>query len=258
MAQNETYFYGQGKVKLAIIKPDGSLEPWRWIGDVSSLSFGMEEETIAHRESYSGNKTKVREWHHSPEMKLEATLHSLDVDNLTLFTQGTATSAIAGSVTGEALPNNLVEGSVVTLAHPGVSSLVITDSAGSPVTLDPKHYALEAGYGNVEILSLPSPPPTQPFKAAYQYAATKQVTFLSAAARPNVAVRYEGINLAEGNAPVIAEFYKASSSLLSQLALITSGDDVAGMEVNFGVLLDGAKPAGGALGQFGRIIQVAQ
>ncbi len=258
MAQNETYFYGQGKVKLAIIKPDGSLEPWRWVGDVSALSFGMEEETIAHRESYSGNKTKVREWHHSPEMKLEATLHSLDVDNLAQFTQGTVSSVVAGSVTSETLPNGLTAGSIVTLAHPGVSSLVITDSAGSPATLDPKHYVLEAGYGNIEIISLPSPAPTQPFKAAYQYAATKQVTFLSASARPNVAVRYEGINLAEGNAPVIAEFYKASSSLLSQLALITSGDDVAGMEVNFGVLLDGSKPAAGALGQFGRIIQVTQ
>lgn len=71
-----------------------------------------------------------------------------------------------------------------------------------------------------------------------------------------MALRYEGINLAENGAPVIAELYKCAPSLLNELALITDGNDVAGMPVNFGVLLDSLKPAGGGLGQFGRLIQV--
>ncbi|VFT56631.1 Uncharacterised protein [Pseudomonas aeruginosa] len=44
MAQVETYYYGQGKLKLAIHTAAG-LTPWRWLGDVSALSGAMEEES---------------------------------------------------------------------------------------------------------------------------------------------------------------------------------------------------------------------
>jgi len=255
MAQ-ETYYYGQGKVKLAIINDDGSFEPWRWVMDVSALAGALKEDTVSHRESYGGKKGKVREFGISPDMTLSATLHSLNSDNLALFTQGTATSTAAGTVTGETLADGLVVGDTVNLAQINVSDLVITDSAGTPVTLDPANYNLEALYGSLEILSLPdSPAPTQPFKAAYSYGASEQVSFLSKTKRPNVALRYEGVNLAEGGAPVVMELYKLSPGLLNELALITSGNDVAGMQVSLSALLDTSKSASGALGQYGRIIQ---
>ncbi|UCM30546.1 hypothetical protein LE197_11895 [Pseudomonas sp. PS1(2021)] len=71
-----------------------------------------------------------------------------------------------------------------------------------------------------------------------------------------MALRYEGINLAEDGAPIIVEIYKLSPGLLQELSLITDGNDVAGMPVSFSALLDTSKPANGPLGQFGRIIQV--
>lgn len=256
MAQQETYYYGQGKVKLAVIAADGSLGPWRWLMDVSALSAAIQEESVSHRESYSGKKAKVREFGISADMTLSATLRSMDTDNLALFTQGTATSTAAGSVTGEVLPSGLEAGDVVNLAQINVSDLVITDSAASPATLAAEHYSLEALYGSVEILSLPSAPaPTQPLKAAYSHGASKQVTFLTAAKRPNVALRYEGVNLAEGGAPVVMELYKLAPGLLQELAMITEGTEVAGLPVTFAALLDTSKPANGPLGQFGRIVQ---
>jgi hypothetical protein len=51
-------------------------------------------------------------------------------------------------------------------------------------------------------------------------------------------LRYEGINLAEGNAPVIAEFYKISTAPLQELALITSGNELAGMAYEAECLAD--------------------
>lgn len=254
MSNQETYFYGQGKVKLAIIKPDGTLQPWSWVGDVSAFKISMSEETISHRESYSGKKAKVREFGYSSEATVEAVLHSIDTRNLALFTDGTQTEQDAGTVTAETLPE-LLAGEEVVLAHPGVSDVVITDSAASPVTLDAENYTVDPAYGTLVIHTLPSGA-EQPFKVAYSHAASKQVAFLNSTSRPNVALRYEGINLAENGAPVIAELYKCAPSLLNELALITDGNDVAGMPVNFGVLLDSLKPAGGGLGQFGRLIQV--
>lgn len=253
---NETYFYGQGPIDLAVIT-NNVTGPWVWIGDVSELTGAFAEETVAHRESFTGKKSKAREFGIQQDMTWSLTLHSLSPENIARFTQGTTTTTAAGSVTGETLPSGLVAGDMVSLANPGVSSLVITDSAGSPATLAPANYELDAGHGSLTLLSLPTTPaPTQPFKAAYQYAARKEVSFLSATSRPTVALRYRGINLAEGGAPVVLELYKLAPGLLQSLSLITSGTDVAGMQVSFSSLLDTRKPATGPLGQFGRLIQV--
>src|SRR5690606_31000031 len=121
--------------------------------------------------------------------------------NLALFTDGTATEVEAGTVTEEELPV-IVAGDEVILANPGVSSLVITDSAGSPVTIDPSHYELDAAYGNLLFNTLPDPAPTQPLNAAYSYAARSDLALMNAQEKI-IALRYEGINLAEGGAPVI-------------------------------------------------------
>lgn len=256
MAQKETYYYGQGKLYLAIIAANGVRQNWRWVGDVSALSGALQEEVISHTESYSGKKARVREFGISPQLNMTATLHSLDTDNLTLFSQGTATSEDAGAVTGETLPTGLQPGDVVGLEYPGVSNLVLTDSADPAVTLDEEHFLLDPRFGSIELLSLPTPAPTQPFVAAYSHAASKQVAFLSATARSNVALRYEGINLAEGGAPVVMELYKLAPGLLQELSMITAGTQVAGMQVALNTLLDTSKPANGPLGQYGRIIQV--
>lgn len=254
MAEQETYYYGNGKVKLATIAADGSVGPWRWAYDVSALSVALAVDKVEHKESYSGQKALVRSFPVGKTATLNATLHSLNADNLALTLFGTPTSTAAGSVTGEALPE-VVAGDVVSLAHPGVSNLAITDSAGTPATLDPANYSVDA-WGNVTFSDLPSTPAlTQPFKAAYSHAATEEVSIFSAP-QPTVALRYEGVNLAEGGAPVLVELYKIATDPLKELALISSGTEVAGMQITGGVLLDSSKPANGSLGQFGRIVQV--
>lgn len=256
MSDRDQYYYGQGRLLLAIIAANGTTGPWRWVGDVSALSGAFAEEMVSARDSWSGSKSKAREFSISKDMNWNATMHSLASENLALFTDGTASTIEAGTVTGEVLPDGLVAGDIVALQNLGISDLVITDSAGTPVTLAAEHYSLAANTGSVEILDLPtSPAPTQPFKAAYTHTAASQVAFLSASSRPNVALRYEGINLAENGAPVVVELYKLSPSLLQELALITDGTDVLGMPVSFSSLRDVRKPATGALGQFGRIRQ---
>ncbi|MGI0446381.1 hypothetical protein [Pseudomonas aeruginosa] len=161
-------------------------------------------------------------------------------------------------MTGEVLPADLVAGDVIRLANFGVSEpVVITGSASSLAPLDPQYYALQAdgAYGEVQPAGSPTPAPTQPFKATYEYAATKQVGMFTAP-QPTVALRYKGINLAEGGAPVIVELYKVATDPLQELALISDGNTVAGMQISGGILLDTSKPDTGDLGHFGRDIQV--
>jgi hypothetical protein len=254
MATTETYYFGQGKVFSRAYGVAGA--KWRWWGDVSALTIASQVEKLTHLESYSGNRGIVRDIAISKAMTLNATLHQVDTSSLAEMLYGTATDITAGTVTNEDL-GTVAVGDIIKLDYGGVSSLVITDSTeGTPATIAASHYALDARFGSVEFTSLPSgPAPTMPLKAAYSQAGGKQVNFLTQA-QPIIELRFEGINLAEGNAPVILELYKVGTDPLQELALITEGNALAGVAVACSVQIDSAKPAGGSLGQFGRFIQV--
>lgn len=249
----ETYYYGQGRV---FSRPKGAASAaWRWWGDVSALSFGGTEENVAHRESYSGQRNPVRSFGIGGDRTLSGTIHQLDVAALAELLRGTVSTIAAGSVSGEELPEDIAAGDVIKLDLPyNVSALVITDSTGSPVTVDPVNYELDAAFGSIEFLTIPGGA-VQPFKAAYTHLGARQVSFFSAAPQ-EIELRYEGVNLAEGNAPVIAEFYKVKTGPLQTLALITSGNTVAGTEFSAEALADSSKPRSGPMGQFGRFVEI--
>lgn len=252
----ETYYYGQGRVFSRPVGSSGG-GGWTWWGDVSELSFGGTDESAAHKESYSGTKSTVRKFSIGGDRTLSGTLHQVDTAALARLLRGTVSDVAGGSVMDEAFPDAVAVGDVIKLDKPyNVSSLVITDSTpSSPATLAPEHYELNAAHGSIRILSIPSSGIAQPFKAAYTHAGARQVAFFTAAAT-ELELRYEGINLAEGGAPVIVEFYKVSTQPLQELSLITSGNELAGISFEAEALLDASKPQGGALGQFGRFLQI--
>ena len=73
----ESYFYGQGRIFL---RPAGSTGNggWRWVGDMSTLTFGGTDETASHKESYSGQKAKVRSFSIGGDRTLKGTIHQMD------------------------------------------------------------------------------------------------------------------------------------------------------------------------------------
>lgn len=248
------YYFGQGKVWSRRLNVVGG--KWRWWGDVSSLTIGLDLEKLQHKESYSGNKGIVRDFAVSKAMTVNATLHQLDTDSLAELIYGAVNTVAAGAVVTEDL-GTVAAGDVLKLDYPGVSTLVVTDSAGAPVTIAATHYVLDARFGSLEFVSLPSAPaPTPPLKAAYSHSENKQVNMFTQP-QPIIEFRYEGLNLAESNAPVIVEVYRMSTDPLKELALINNDTSLAGAPVTCAALLDTTKPASGPLGQFGRIIQLA-
>lgn len=259
MAQTvETYYYGQGRIFSRPVGAAGG-GGWQWWGDVSELSFGGSDESVAHKESYSGTKSTVRKFSIGGDRTLSGTLHQVDTASLARLLRGSVTEIPGGPVAAEAFPADVAEGDTLKLDFPfNVSNLVITDSkSGSPVTVTPEHYELDAAHGSIRFLTLPTGGGAyiQLFKAAYTHAGARQVAFFNAPPQ-ELALRYEGINLAEGGAPVIVEFYKVSAAPLQELALITSGNELAGMKFEAEALLDSSKSASGALGQFGRYLQI--
>lgn len=252
MAQQDKYLFGQGRVfSRPWNDPTGK---WRWWGDVSALALQGQQEKVEHKESFSGNAAAVRSFNRTKSMNINATVHQFDRESIAQDLHGTVNVVAGATVSGEEL-GDVAAGDILVLDHPGVSNLVITDSELTPATIAASHYALDARFGSIEILSLPtSPAPTMPLKAAYTYAGYGQVAFLNKTP-PFIQIRYEGINLAENGAPIIVELYKCETAMLQELALIQNANTLAGIQKTMGALLDTSKPATGVLGQFGRFIE---
>jgi hypothetical protein len=245
-----SYFSGQGRVYLAERDSSGDPQSLRWVGNVPDLKVSLNTETIEHKESYSGQRLTDLQLIKSKDGEFSCTLEDLSIENLELSLYGVTSAQVGGSVTDEALPVGVVVGQTWMLAHPFVSSVVVQDSAGTPATLTAgTHYTVHANQGAIEFLNVTGF--TQPFKVDYSYGAAK-ATAMFRSAQPELWLRFEGINTADANKPVIVDLYRVAIQPSKELALIS--DEIQRFELTGRVLADQTKDAAGALGQFGRII----
>lgn len=248
MAQQvETYYYGQGKVFLARRLPNGRPGAWRWIGDVSALALALTVEKLSHKESYSGQRTTVRSFPTSKDGTVTSTWHELSAENLSIVLYGDRVTIPAGTVTAELLPAGITAGERYTLAHQRISDVVIG------TLVEGTDYEVDYTYGAISFLTAPATAPS----VNYKYASSVNTTLFTSQPE-NLALRFEGINLAEGGAAKILELYKLSFDPVSTLALIQGDTSLAGLETTAGVLFDNAQPADPTLGRFGRVIDVGE
>lgn len=250
----DPHYYGQGAIDLAPIAADGTLGAFAWVGDVSAFSLKPTSDQVQHKESYSGQRGLTDDFPVGAALTIDMTLHQFSPAALARVARGAVVNTIAGTVTAESLGSPDV-GAEIYLANPGVSDLVITDTTtSSPKTLvEGTDYSVDLNFGRVTILNITGLVP--PFAAAYSYAARNSVGILKTG-QQKYALKFRGLNLAEGNAPVIIDIYKLSMGIVQQLDMITTGNDVAGMQVTGAALIDTSKAATAALGQFGAITQV--
>lgn len=253
----ETYYYGQGRISLALIDGAGAKGAYQWVGDVSAFTLKYTSDKVQHKESYSGQKGLVRSFPVGAALDIDLTLHQFDAANLARVLRSTVVATAAGTATAEALGTaTSAADDVLYLQHPGASDVVITDSTPStPKTLiADTDYTLDGNFGRVTLKNVTGY--VLPLTVAYSYKANNAVGMLTQG-QSNYALKYEGFNLAEGNAPFIVDVYKLAPDIVQQLELITSGNDVAPLAVTGAGLLDSSKISNGALGQFGSILQVA-
>lgn len=250
MSQIETYQYNQGKVYLARRDAYGKPLAWRWIGDVSVLSLALSVENLSHKESYSGQRMTVRRFPISKDGTVSMTWHEFSADNLALVFYGERVVIPAGTVTGEPLPAGIEAGSRVTLEHQNVSDVEIG-------TLVPgTDFDIDVLYGAIDFLKTPAPA-ALPLTVNYSYAGSTNTEMFTQQPEP-LALRFDGINLAEGGAAVIQILHKVVFDPAAALAMINSDTSLAGLETTAGVLFDTNRPADPVLSRFGRIIHVAE
>jgi hypothetical protein len=135
----------------------------------SLLTTTPTRETTTIKESNSGQRLDIAELETAKGLNVALTMHQFDRETLAKALFATSTLQAGGTVAEEELPTVADEGFAF-LKHPNASSIVITDSAGSPVTLtaDTHYRVVDAAQGIIQFLDISGG--TQPFKAAYDYA----------------------------------------------------------------------------------------
>lgn len=248
-------FSFQGEIFVAERLASGMPGAFRRIGDAPSFELSMSVEKDSQHESTSGKRQKRSEIIIGQSAMINMTLNDFNTNDLALGLYGTRAAIAAGTVSAEQFPSGLAVGDFVRTNQQNISSVVIEDSTGSPVTLTlGTHYAIHsAEHGIIEILSLNTL--TQPLLADYSYAGGMNVTMFTQSP-PMRWVMLKGINVADDNKPVLVELYKVKFDPMESMALIN--DAHSNYSMTGDVLYDSTKEANTTLGQIGRILDLSQ
>lgn len=242
-------FSFQGKIYLGD-NVNGQPRNLKWVGDQSSLNLAVEANFEERKENYSGDRATSVKLKQGSAVKPELTLRYMTPENILLGVHGKLSKVVAGTVTAEAFPSNVVEGENILLAKGNISDLVLTDSkASTPTTLVlGEHYNIESVFsGMVTMKNVASL--TQPIKAAYSHGGMTSVSMLNA--QPPIRYLYmEAINTVDGRRARI-HLYKVQIDPLSSLPL--TSESLADFAINGSTLIDPVNQLDELLGGYGKI-----
>lgn len=243
------YFSGQGKLKLAPIVAGVIAGGYRWVGNVPDFKPAFATSKNEHKESYTGQRLPDKTLTTELKSTFTATLEDWSPENMALATRGKVEKTTAGAVTGETSPATLAVGETWLLKNSNITSLTITDSASTPVTVDPDDYIVDLTYGTVSMLDMGTY--VLPLKAAYTKGVVEVVPFFTQPIQ-EVALLFEGVNTADSNKKVRAELYRVALDPTKELGLITENFGQFVLEGT--ALIDSRKGDDPMFGKFGRMM----
>lgn len=256
---NKNYFSGQGQVYVSKRQSNGNPGAFFYVGNAPKFDLKLSMERREHRESTSGQRLIDKVQTTSKTGSLDLTLEDIRKDNLALVFSGKKVTLSAGSYTSGApdtFPSGLAVGSIVKLSRPNASSIVITDSAGTPVTLTLNtHYRiLDARHGFIEILSLGAL--VQPFKAAYSYGPTDVITAMEANDDDEYFVAFAGRNTEAQptDQEVGMDIYRVVFNAAEVISLIN--EDQSAFDISARVLRDPVRAGDANFGGFARFYYI--
>lgn len=247
------YFSGQGTVLLGSRDAAGAPMGLRPVGNVSALGIAIETSVTEHKESETGQRSVDLRLTTETKCNLSITMESFSKKNLEQALRGEQVDVVGATVTAEVV--KAYPGAVSPLNRMKISSVVVTLVAGSVVLTpyvndetdwdykvnaeagsllfnsiaDADNLALDAGkeYGSVTV--------------GYTFAAQSLTNALTKGAQ-ELYMRFEGLNTAQENEPVVIEIFRFMTDPLQELALI--GDDIQQFVLEGSVLADSLRASG--------------
>lgn len=241
----ENYYYGQGKVFLA---PRDNKRSFRWVGDVSALKISFSYEQQITKSSRGGQLFQNQRIITGVSGSISSTWHNFSVENLALLFGAQSVSEPFSFNEQFSLPDGIVVGDVIALPHTTVFNVKIE---GLESGVD---YEVERQWGEIKFLITPS---GSSLIATYEHLYNQSIPFFSANSQ-EFCLRYRGINLAEGYAPVLLELSKVSVDPLSVMEMISSGNDIAAIDMTSIILPDFSQQTESVFSYFGKLKFVTQ
>jgi hypothetical protein len=177
------YFRGQGLWEMAprnasgIVALDSDFIPF---GDMPQINITGALSEINIKENVSGLGKLALSLNTGQELSLDALTRDWSPSILAVALLSSVIDVASVTVSPgseEPFDAGLVIGSVVRLNNPGkVTSLIVLDSAGSPITLVLNTHYTHDGYGRITFLAIPG---TQPYKASYVAGAIKRIPLVT-------------------------------------------------------------------------------
>ena len=240
----------QGKIYLGMRDAvSGQPQGLQWVGDADQCQVKLSTTTDERQESWSGQRLTSVRLVTAKKAELSLQLNEFSPLNLGLALYGNTINVTTGTVTAESLPANIAAGDTIALDNRDVSAVVLTDSTATPKTLvaGTDYNVVSAASGLIQILNIGTY--TQPFKAAYSYAAAIQIPMFQTAV-PERYLVLDGVNTVDGTT-VKVRLYRCVFDPASQLDLISS--KLAQFALAGSVLFDQVNYANSNMGGFGRI-----
>jgi len=246
-----TYASFQGRVFLGKRDSNGQPLQVRSPGNVAELKLSLKTDVLEHYESQTGQRSLDHRMVKQKSATVNLTIEEFTKENLALALYGNHITGSNGTVTAEPLGGATpVVGDRYFLAHPKVSALALTDSAGTALVAG-THYTADTDFGAIQFLDTTGL--TAPIHAAYSYGAATEIGIFTQSV-PERYLRLEGINTAQDNAKVLVELYRVTFDPLKEISFIS--DEYNKFELEGSLLADNTKPFDALLGQFGRIVQL--
>lgn len=215
----QTYFVGQGSLYVAVRGPGWNYVPQGYtpVGDVSSLhiSLGGPLTTYADVGPVSPVTFGVTP---GERMVLSATCENINPRNLLHLMGGKHIASIAGIVTHELV--QAWSGKYCPLKQ--IALIEFTSLSNTDLTqtyLEGADYEIDRAHGTLWINPDGLILDAQMLLATYQYD-THSSMAMGTEALPMLWVRFEGVNVADHNNPVVVDFYKVRPRVLQQFTLI--------------------------------------
>jgi hypothetical protein len=251
------YLSGQGKCYQAARDLTGHALAFTFMGNVPSFELALNIDTLEHKESTSGQRLVDLRLVTGKKVDLTMNVQEFLPTNLAMMTFGNVNTLASGSVTGEVLAGGatILAGQTVMLQTANATSLVITDSAVTPLVLTPgTDYIANLPYGLVTFVTAPGTPP---YKAAYTKPTGQQSVDMFTTGAPIRWLRFLAINTAQQNTDgsykrFVLDLYNVQFDPTSGLPLIN--DAVADMNMKASVLIDPTRNATAVGGQIGQVI----
>lgn len=240
------YFSGQGIVYL----DDGT--GFVDAGNVPELKLSFETQNVEHKEARTGNRLIDMRMVTDKSCNASITLEGFDPETLKKALYATSTASAAGTGVTEEIIAKL--GKVVPLSKIKVSSVVVKDAATGLITYElNKNYTVNTETGSLYIMTaaeqtaasaVSSIDADDVLDVTFNHAAQVSVDAFKASQK-EYKLRFEGLNTADDNSPVVVTINRFRPDPLKDLGLITS-------ELN-SFVMEGAALADTATGDFVQI-----